>query len=44
MMYKITRQLQGRAGARQVPNPRLGLLHNIGGPGAVSAVTILGAR
>lgn len=44
MMYEITRQLQGRAGARQVPNPRLGLLHNIGGPGAVSAVTILGAR
>lgn len=42
MMYEITRQLQGRAGERQVPNPRLGLLHNIGGPGAVAAVTILG--
>lgn len=44
MMYEVTRQLQGRAGQRQVPNAELGLLHNIGGPGAVSAVTILGAR
>ncbi len=44
MTYEITRQLQGRGGKRQVPNARLGLLHNIGGPGAVSAVTILGAR
>lgn len=44
MMHEITRQLQGRAGERQVKNPRLGLLHNIGGPGAVAAVTILGCR
>lgn len=44
MMYEVTRQLQGRAGQRQVPDAKLGLLHNIGGPGALSAVTILGAR
>lgn len=44
MLYEITRQLQGKAGKRQVPDARLGLAHNIGGPGAVSSVTILGAR
>lgn len=44
MMYEVTRQLQGRAGERQVKDARLGLLHNIGGPGAISAVTVLGAR
>ncbi|MBI2369876.1 MAG: acetyl-CoA acetyltransferase [Deltaproteobacteria bacterium] len=42
MIHELTRQLQDRAGARQVPNARLGLAHNIGGPGAVSSVTILG--
>ncbi len=44
MLYELTRQLQGRAGERQVPDARLGLAHNIGGPGAVASVTILGAR
>lgn len=44
MMYEVTRQLQGRAGERQVKDARLGLVHNIGGPGAISAVTVLGAR
>ncbi|MEM2870579.1 MAG: acetyl-CoA acetyltransferase [Thermoplasmata archaeon] len=44
MLYELTRQLQGRAGKRQVPDARLGLAHNIGGPGAVASVTILGAR
>jgi acetyl-CoA C-acetyltransferase len=44
MIYEITRQLQGKRGEGQVSNARLGLVHNIGGPGAVSFVGILGAR
>jgi len=35
MMYEVYLQLQGKAGPRQVKNPRLGLTHNMGGtPGA----------
>ncbi len=42
MVYEITRQLQERADARQVRNARVGLAHNVGGPGAIASVTILG--
>jgi acetyl-CoA C-acetyltransferase len=31
MMYEVYKQLQGKAGERQVKNPRLGLTHNLGG-------------
>ena len=31
MMYEMYLQLQGRAGQRQLANPRLGLTHNLGG-------------
>jgi acetyl-CoA C-acetyltransferase len=31
MMYEVYKQLQGKADARQVRNPRLGLTHNLGG-------------
>jgi acetyl-CoA C-acetyltransferase len=31
MLYEMYLQLQGRAGERQVPNPRFGLTHNLGG-------------
>jgi acetyl-CoA C-acetyltransferase len=31
MTYEVYKQLQGKAGPRQVKNPRLGLAHNIGG-------------
>lgn len=31
MMYEVYLQLQGKAGPRQVRNPRLGLTHNLGG-------------
>jgi len=31
MMYEIYKQLQEKAGPRQVKNPRLGLAHNLGG-------------
>jgi acetyl-CoA C-acetyltransferase len=42
MIGEITRQLQGRAEGIQVKDPELGLAHNLGGPGAVCSVTILG--
>lgn len=31
MMYEMYLQLLGRAGERQIPNPRYGLTHNLGG-------------
>jgi acetyl-CoA C-acetyltransferase len=31
MMYEVYKQLQQKAGPRQVQNPRLGLTHNLGG-------------
>jgi acetyl-CoA C-acetyltransferase len=42
MIGEVTRQLQGRALGVQVRDPELGLAHNLGGPGAVCSVTILG--
>jgi acetyl-CoA C-acetyltransferase len=42
MLCEITKQIQGRAEGAQVKNARLGLGHNLGGPGSVSSVTILG--
>jgi acetyl-CoA C-acetyltransferase len=42
MLAEVTKQIQGRAEGAQVKNARLGLAHNLGGPGSVSAVTILG--
>jgi acetyl-CoA C-acetyltransferase len=42
MIGEVTRQLQGRAEGVQVTDPELGLAHNLGGPGAVCSVTILG--
>jgi len=41
MIYELTQHLQGRAGERQKHGARLGLAHNLGGPGAVSCVSIL---
>jgi acetyl-CoA C-acetyltransferase len=42
MIGEVTRQLQGHAEGVQVKDPELGLAHNLGGPGAVCSVTILG--
>ena len=42
MIVEVTKQLQGRADGVQVPDAELGLAHNLGGPGAVCSVTILG--
>ncbi len=44
MLYEITKQLQGRADGAQVKNARLGLAHNLGGPGSVCSVTVLGRK
>ncbi len=44
MLYEMYLQLLGRAGKRQLPNPRYGLTHNLGGIPYmnVSSVTIVG--
>lgn len=45
MAYEMYLQLQGRAGERQLANPRIGLTHNLGGtPNTnVCSVSIIGA-
>lgn len=44
MMYEEYKQLQGKAGPRQVKNPKYGLTHNLGGGpgGATVSVCIVG--
>ena len=42
MVQEVTKQLQGRAEGRQVPDAKIGLAHNLGGAYAVCSVTILG--
>jgi acetyl-CoA C-acetyltransferase len=42
MIYEVVTQLRGEAGPRQVRDAELGMAHNLGGPGAVSCVVILG--
>jgi acetyl-CoA C-acetyltransferase len=46
MIYEVYKQLQGKAGPRQLKNAEVGLTHNLGGlPGRFTcAVTILGMR
>jgi len=44
MIYECVQQLRGQAGERQVKDPELGLAHNVGGPGAVSCVIVLGSN
>lgn len=42
MLYELYKQFQGKAGSRQVKNPRLGLAHTLGGPPQVSCVVVVG--
>ena len=44
MMYEVYHQLRGKAGPRQVKNPRLGLTHNLGGNAGtgIASVFIVG--
>ncbi len=46
MIYEIYKQLQGKAGPRQLKDPKLGLTHNLGGlPGRfVCSVAIFGRK
>jgi acetyl-CoA C-acetyltransferase len=46
MLYEMYLQLQGRAGARQLKNPKIGLTHNLGGAPMmnVCSVAIIGAQ
>ena len=40
MVYEMYKQLQGKAGPRQIKNPRLGLTHNLGGGPDASAIFV----
>ena len=42
MVTEVCEHLRGAAGTRQIPDARTGLARNIGGPGAVAAVIVLG--
>jgi acetyl-CoA C-acetyltransferase len=42
MIYEVCQHLWNKAGARQVQGAELGLAHNLGGPGSVGCVSILG--
>ncbi len=46
MLYELYQQLQGKAGPRQIKNPRLGLAHNLGGVAGFfnAVVCIVGSR
>ena len=44
MIYECVQQLRGNCGERQVKDPELALAHNVGGPGAVSCVVVLGRQ
>ena len=46
MLYEVYKQLQGKAGPRQIKNPKLGLAHNLGGVTAYFnvGIAIVGAR
>jgi len=47
MLYEIYKQLQGKAGGRQLENPRTGLIHGVGGTpieSSTAAVIIVGKR
>jgi len=39
MLYEMYKQLQGKAGKRQIKNPKLGLTHNMGGHPADNVVS-----
>ena len=40
MVYEMYKQLQGKAGPRQIKNPKFGLTHNLGGVPSVNVVSI----
>ena len=40
MVYEMYKQLQGKAGQRQIKNPKFGLTHNLGGVPSVNVASI----
>ncbi len=40
MIYEVVKQLQHKAGERQIPNPTLGLTHNLGGIPSFSVCSV----
>lgn len=46
MLYELYKQLQGKAGPRQIKNPKLGLAHNLGGVSSYFnvGIAIIGGR
>lgn len=42
MVYELYKQLQGKAGERQIQGVRTGLAHTLGGPPQVSCVVVVG--
>ena len=42
MIYECVTQLRGQGGERQIADAEIGLAHNVGGPGAVACVIVLG--
>jgi acetyl-CoA C-acetyltransferase len=44
MLYEVYKQLQGKAGERQIQNARVGLAHTLGGPPQVSCVVVVGSE
>ncbi len=41
MMYEMYKQLQGKAGPRQVKDPKFGLTHNLGGVPSVNVASVI---
>lgn len=39
MIYEMYKQLQGKAGQRQIKNPKFGLTHNLGGVPAMNVAS-----
>jgi acetyl-CoA C-acetyltransferase len=42
MIYEVVTQLRGQGAARQIEDAELGLVRNLGGPGSVACVLVLG--
>ena len=40
MMYEMYKQFQGKAGDRQIKDPRIGLTHNMGGFPAMNLISV----
>ena len=43
MTYEVYKQLQGKAGPRQIKNVQRGLSHTLGGPPQVACVAVFGS-